>query len=135
MSMGGCSGRSTVRYEMLPVEGVITLDGEPLADAELMFDSVACPRGFGVSDAAGRFTVITRQYGAGLPAGSYRVLVTGSEKTRLGKSGRPAKVANVYGESGLGRVSIDPDSGPLSFNLERNPRSIQGGSADDPGGE
>jgi hypothetical protein len=134
LSVGGC-GQQSVHYAMLPVEGTVTLAGEPLAGAELMFDSADGPRGFGVSDEAGRFTVTTRQYGAGLPAGSYRVFVTGSEKTRLGRTGRAIQVATIYGESGVGRVSIDPQNLSPSFDLEEKPRGNRPNSAgEDPGG-
>lgn len=129
----GC-GQQAVRYEMLPVEGVLTLAGEPLAGAEVMFDSADGPRGFGVTDEAGRFTVTTRQYGAGLPAGSYRVFVTGSDATRLGGSGRPIQVATLYGESGLGRVEIDARNLSLALDLEEKPKGSRKGSAEDPGG-
>jgi len=92
----GCFGPPTVNYDMIPVEGSITFEGEPLANAEVMFDSADFPRGFGTTDENGRFKVITRQFGAGLPAGTYRV-------------------------SGVGRVSIDASAGPLSFDLKAKP--------------
>jgi hypothetical protein len=116
----GC-GPPAVNYRMIPVEGTITFEGEPLANAELMFDSSDGPRGFGISDESGRFTVATRQFGAGLPAGRYRVLVTGSEKTRIRGSGKTIQVATVYRESGVDRVSIDAGTGPLSFDLKAKP--------------
>jgi hypothetical protein len=116
----GC-GAPTVSYSMIPVEGAITFEGEPLANAEVMFDSPDGPRGFGTTDENGRFTVTTRQFGAGLPAGRYRVLVTGSEKTRVRGSGKVVRVATAYGESGVGRVSIDASAGPLSFDLKAKP--------------
>ncbi len=117
----GCFGPPTVNYDMIPVEGTITFEGEPLANAEVMFDSADFPRGFGTTDENGRFTVTTRQFGAGLPAGRYRVLVTGSEKTRVRGSGKVVTVATAYGESGVGRVSIDASAGPLSFDLKAKP--------------
>jgi hypothetical protein len=92
-----------------------------LANAEVMFDSADFPRGFGTTDENGRFKVITRQFGAGLPAGTYRVLVTGSEKTRVRGSGQVVPVATAYGESGVGRVSIDASAGPLLFDLKAKP--------------
>lgn len=117
----GCFGPPTVSYTMIPVEGTLTFEGEPLAHAEVMFDSQDGPRGFGTSDENGRFTVTTRQFGAGLPAGTYRVLVTGSEKTRVRGSGKPVSIATAYRESGFGRVSIDASTGPLSFDLKAKP--------------
>lgn len=129
----GC-GQRTVRYEMLPVEGVVTLEGEPLANAEVLFDSVDGPRGFGLTDEAGRFTVITRQYGPGLPAGTYKVFVTGTEKTRLAGSSRPVQLATVYGESGVGRVTIEAENKPLAFDLERKPGGGRVQPAEEAGG-
>jgi hypothetical protein len=125
----GCFGPPTVTYTMIPVEGTVTLEGEPLANADVMFDSPDGPRGFGTTDDSGRFTVITRQYGAGLPAGTYRVLVTGSEKTRIRGSAKPVLLAPAYRESGVGRVTIAAGAAPLSFDLEAKPAA--GGVAGD----
>ena len=128
----GC-GAPTVNYSMIPVEGTITFEGEPLSNAEVMFDSPDGPRGFGVSDESGRFSVMTRQFGAGLPAGKYRVLVTSSEKTRIRGSGKAVQVATIYRESGVGRVSIDAGTGPLSFDLKDKPTRSGGDGADGDG--
>ena len=128
----GCFGPPTVTYKMIPVAGTITFEGEPLANADVMFDSADYPRGFGTTDEFGRFTVITRQFGAGLPAGKYRVLITGSEKTTIRGSGKAIQVATVYRESGVGHVSIDTSTGPLSFDLKAKP-STGGGTAEGAG--
>lgn len=125
----GCFGPPTVTYSMIPVEGMVTLEGEPLANADVMFDSPDGPRGFGTTDENGRFVVITRQYGKGLPAGTYRVLVTGSEKTRVRSSTRPVLLAPAYRESGVGRVTIAAGAAPLSFDLKAKPAA--GGAAGD----
>jgi hypothetical protein len=98
-----------------------------------MFDSPDGPRGFGVSDDNGMFSVKTRQFGAGLPAGKYRVLVTSSEQTRIRGSGKAVQVATVYRESGVGRVSIDAGTGPLSFDLKTKPTKSGGDGADGDG--
>jgi hypothetical protein len=116
----GCFGPPALKYDMLPVDGAVTFEGEPLVAAEVMLDSADGPRGFGTTDEAGRFTVTTRQFGAGLPAGTYRVLITGSEKTRLATSGRPVKVPNRYRESGAGKVVIAAGSAPLRFDLTKS---------------
>jgi len=122
----GC-GAPTVNYSMIPVEGTITFEGEPLSSAEVMFDSPDGPRGFGVSDENGRFSVKTRQFGAGLPAGKYRVLVTSSEKTRIRGAGKPVTLATSYRESGVARVSIEAGMQPLAFDLTAKPS--KGGNA------
>jgi hypothetical protein len=112
---------------MIPVEGTITFEGEPLSSAEVMFDSPDGPRGFGVSDESGRFSVMTRQFGAGLPAGKYRVLVTSSEKTRIRGAGKPVTLNTAYRESGVARVSIEAGMQPLAFDLTAKPS--KGGNA------
>ena len=122
----GC-GAPTANYSMIPVEGTITFEGEPLSRAEVMFDSPDGPRGFGVSDENGRFSVKTRQFGAGLPAGKYRVLVTSSEKTRIRGAGKPVTLATSYRESGVARVSIEAGMQPLAFDLTAKPS--KGGNA------
>jgi hypothetical protein len=132
VAVAGCFGPAAVRYEMLPVEGRVTMEGQPLAHAEVMLDSIDGPRGFGVTDDRGMFTVMTRQFGAGLPAGTYRVLIGGSENTRLGGSGGMVQVATTYGEKGVGRVTIGPGSGPLAFDLKKKPDS-RGADTDEVG--
>ena len=129
VAISASCGPPAIRYEMLPVEGRITMEGQPLANAEVRLDSTVGPRGFGVTDQEGRFTVVTRQFGPGLPAGTYRVLVGGSDKTRLG-SGDPVAVAMRYRETGVGRVTIGPGSGPLAFDLKKRPDSPNTEAAD-----
>lgn len=126
---GGCSGPLTVKYEMVPVQGRVTIDGQPLANAEVILESMDGPRGFGVTDQDGRFTVVTRQFGPGLPAGSYRVLVGGSARTRIG-SGDPVAIAMKYRETGVGRVTIGPGTGPLAFDLKKKPDSRDSEASD-----
>lgn len=127
--LAGCFGPARVTYEMLPVEGTVTMEGQPLANAEVMLDSLDGPRGFGVTDESGRFTVMTRQFGSGLPAGTYRVFIGGSDKTRIGGAGGPVEVAAKYREKGVGSVTIGPGSGPLSFDVKKKPESRGAGEA------
>ncbi|MFM7242839.1 MAG: carboxypeptidase-like regulatory domain-containing protein [Planctomycetaceae bacterium] len=105
---------------MIPVEGIITLEGTPLVAAEVMFDSADGPRGFGTTDESGRFTVMTRQFGAGLPVGTYRVMIAGSERTRVAPSGKPVKLSPRYRESGVGKATIAVGGGPLQFDLKKS---------------
>lgn len=129
----GC-GMSGPGYTMLAVEGIVTLGGEPLANAELMFDSVDGPRGFGISDEQGAFAVITRQYGPGLPAGTYDVFISGNERTRVPGSGRAVEIDGAYQELGFDKVTITPDATRLSFDLEEMPSENDGGGSPDAGG-
>jgi len=66
--------------KLVPVEGVVTLDGKPLSAADVMFipndDTTKGQGGVGRTDASGRFSLQShdrRQKGA--PLGSYRVII------------------------------------------------------------
>ena len=59
----GCSGRE---YDVAPVAGQITLDGQPLAEATVSFEPLAAagrpnpgPGSYGKTDADGRFGLFT----------------------------------------------------------------------------
>ena len=124
----GCFGPQTVRYEMLPVDGVLTLDGRPLANADVILESETGPRGFGTTDQSGKFSVSTRQFGAGLPAGTYKVFVRGTDKTHAGAG--PVAVAAAYRDAGVGKVTIGPGSGPLTFDLKHEPAGARAEARD-----
>lgn len=63
------------QQEVPSITGVITLDGAPLGNAQLMFkpvdDGDAKTTAMATSDAAGQFSIIS----LGIPDGNYRVLV------------------------------------------------------------
>jgi hypothetical protein len=87
--LAGC-GRGPV---MVPVSGVVTLDGAPVADANVMF----APRGDGrpaegKTDAAGKFSLTTEKPNDGAMEGDYEVTVTGVRTV--------GAVANPDGTSG-----------------------------------
>ena len=74
VAVAGCGYRRPAR---VPVEGVVTLDGKPLAGAAVMLVPEAGGRaGMGGTDKQGRFTIST--YGArdGAVSGPHRVVVT-----------------------------------------------------------
>ena len=75
----GCGSQS-----MLPVSGVITLDGKPVSDAGVMF----CPTKNGMmaaatTDAMGKFELATGRRRGAVP-GEYRVAVSKKETTGVG---------------------------------------------------
>jgi len=63
---------------MVPVSGVVTLDDNPVAGASVMFAPVSGGRpAEGVTDAAGKFSLMTEKPGDGALEGEYLVTVTG----------------------------------------------------------
>lgn len=64
-----------------PVQGKVTLDGQPVEKASVLFEPVAGgPLGYGNTDAQGRFTLINGS-ATGVPAGEYRVAITKQKVT------------------------------------------------------
>lgn len=80
MTLAGCSDSGP---DVVPIEGTLTLDGEPLANKSLLFTAMPGTTGHGasgMSDANGKYTLTavvpgaTRDY-QGIEPGSYRVTV------------------------------------------------------------
>lgn len=78
----GCSSRgadqwTAKRPKTYPVQGVVLHKGKPVDGATVVFNSAAENRAaFGVTDAAGRFTLTTFDSGDGAVAGPQQVRVT-----------------------------------------------------------
>ncbi|MBY0228069.1 MAG: carboxypeptidase-like regulatory domain-containing protein, partial [Gemmataceae bacterium] len=79
-SAAGCGAK------LVPAEGTITLDGKPLANANVTFVPEKGPSPVGTSDAQGKFKLTTGNK-AGAPAGTYKVMV--SLNTEGSKDGPP----------------------------------------------
>lgn len=78
--LAGCSGNP---YEIAPVSGRITLDGDPVAKAIVSFEPVGegdklrlGPGSFGVTDAEGRYTLETVDRRSGAVVGEHRVTIS-----------------------------------------------------------
>ncbi|MDY0167071.1 MAG: hypothetical protein RBS80_11040 [Thermoguttaceae bacterium] len=75
----GCGGRSPKLPPLVPVEGVVTLDGQPLEEAYVQFHPVGTTRGTGAAsntDAEGRYELIAPDRSKGAPVGEYRVVIS-----------------------------------------------------------
>lgn len=75
----GCGGE----FQMAPVSGVVTLDGEPLANASLYFQPqrtgsgpIVGPPSIGVTDEEGRFRLRAQTNDTGAVVGEHRVSIS-----------------------------------------------------------
>lgn len=83
---GGCERDA----RPVPMEGVLTFEGKPLAKARVQFTPVASGRpAFGLTDEEGRFRLTTYEAGDGALPGSYKVTVTHYLETREGAPQAP----------------------------------------------
>lgn len=108
---GGCGSG-----DMVPVEGVVTLDGQPLEGAAVSFvpDQKGRPAQ-GETDAAGKFTLSTAAAGDGVVPGKYKVGVSKMEKPSGGAAG--AAGAAPEGQVQLSGPPMGKGSPPLPKSL------------------
>ncbi len=122
--VAGCGRQGPV---LLPVSGVVTLDGQPVAEAGVIFTPAeGGPAASGTTDAQGRFQLRTVNE-SGAVAGEHLVTVTKQETTGLGDFGAvgPEGVKTIwhvpekYGNrktSGL-KFTVGPDSDDAKIEL------------------
>ena len=82
--LAGC-GAKTGGPTLVPAEGLVTLDGKPLSNAQVMLSPQGETRGqavFGKTDAAGKFV-------AGSPDGKHKGAAVGSYKVVVSKLVKP----------------------------------------------
>ncbi len=75
----GCGGRDPNLPPLVPVDGAVTLDGQPLEGAYVQFHPVGDTRGTGAAantDAEGRYELIAPDRSKGAPVGQYRVVIS-----------------------------------------------------------
>ena len=70
-ALAGCAGESSDAPQLVPVDGTVKLDGEPLAGASVMFGGVSV----GETDANGHYELTYQGKEKGVPAGEHSVVV------------------------------------------------------------
>jgi hypothetical protein len=88
LSATGCGGQ-----KLIPVKGIVSYDGKPLANASVTFNTQE-PRGrdaHGSTDANGAFHLSTFKPGDGALRGTYKVTVQYSEPVEVPKNLRTAE--------------------------------------------
>ncbi|HJQ80796.1 MAG TPA: hypothetical protein VJ828_12610 [Lacipirellulaceae bacterium] len=76
---------------MAPVEGVVTLNGAPVADAGVLFKPAQGPFAMGVTDAEGRFTLTTANEEGAL-IGDHQVAISKVETLTKYRPGNPMPI-------------------------------------------
>ncbi|MBA2114676.1 carboxypeptidase-like regulatory domain-containing protein [Bremerella alba] len=95
----GCSGSA-----MLPVEGTVMLDGEPLSGAAISFVPAEGGRpSSGHTDDQGHFTLASFTANDGVPPGEYKVTVVKLDARRQAQAA-PAEEGSEEGEQLMGNI-------------------------------
>jgi hypothetical protein len=118
LALGGCGGHD---YPIAPVEGTITLDGEPLADAQVGFEPVRKEKqttagfgSYGQTDAQGHYRLESVHGDDGAVVGEHRVSIS-TMRFEEGPNGEikvvaPERVPERY-QSGDALTFVVPEEG------------------------
>jgi hypothetical protein len=82
LGLAGCGGDQGSDVPLVPALGKVTLDGKPLADANLVFIPIGSTKGGGgnaKTTAEGSYSVATPLGEPGLPVGEYKVVISKME--------------------------------------------------------
>lgn len=130
--MAGCGGDPPAdlpKVELIPVNGVIQVDGKPISGARIALhssaggtDAIVNPNG--ISDSEGKFQLTTYSVNDGAPAGVWNVTVSwaevlnpGASDPEYGKEKLPQRY-QAPASSGLS-VEVKPDSTePILLSLK-----------------
>ena len=111
----GCGQKGPL---LVPVSGLVTLDGEPLASAVVAFEHTGgLNMATGVTKDDGRFELAIHKMGKGATPGPHRVQISRSESDTPGKTTwiSPKKYA-AFETSGLS-VDVTPKHNTFTFEL------------------
>lgn len=133
LAMAGCGRKESgvkVPEELAAVTGVVTMDGQPLAGAAVLFTPGPDTHGqgaFGVTDADGKYELTHYSNKKGIPPGRYMVVI--SKYTLADGSpipeGQTAADANAsesipaaYSDANNTQLSAEVPSGGKTFDFE-----------------
>jgi hypothetical protein len=115
--LDGCGGPA--HPDVGRVTGVITLDGQPLPEATVMFQPTQGRASIATTDAAGKYTLIYLDGVPGALLGQHKVII----RTEIpGEDGQPPiakeKLPNKYHEQTELTAEVKPGSNTFNFPLE-----------------
>lgn len=122
IAAAGC-GRRVV---LVPVEGQVMLDGQPLGgNAAIMMQPAAGPAARGRIDAEGRFRMGTFRPGDGVPPGKVAVRVASSTQPSTDSEDVPllgSRIPEKYGDCQSSGITLDVTSGMGPVTIELSSR-------------
>jgi hypothetical protein len=123
----GCGGKGGPE---LPVSGIVTLDGQPVANAMVRFmpdkDTDPSSTGFGQTGSDGKFVITGGQGKKGLVAGRYKVTVNKAAQIDLkSDEGAGAVVGGPETKDELPAIYSSPAQTILSYSVTGDGKPIE----------
>jgi hypothetical protein len=117
LGLAGCSSRYT---DIADVRGVVTLDGQPLENATVVFQPAQGRASVGQTDAAGRYRLLytPRDLGARIGPSSVRISTAGNDEGTISADER---VPRRYFAPGALAAEVAPGSNVFDFHLTTKP--------------
>lgn len=121
----GCIGSSD-HPDVGRVTGVVTLDGEPLADAVLTFEPMEEARpSYGKTDSSGRYELYYTDDNPGATIGKHRVRITTASSGGEDEAPTPEKLAAKYNMKTELSADVAPGKNTIDFPLESGGEIIE----------
>ncbi|RMF99796.1 MAG: carboxypeptidase regulatory-like domain-containing protein [Planctomycetota bacterium] len=116
------------RLDLVPVHGTVTLAGKPLPDALVVFEAEDRTFSWGITDEAGKYSLMFNSDVAGVTKGKKTVRIwtsagdvqgegAGFEEDPDAKSRRPELIAAKYNRDSTLVVTVDETSSKFDFDL------------------
>lgn len=122
-SLAGCSGGSGVK--LVPVEGVVTLDGKPVGDAEVLFRPAGGRPSGGRTDPEGHYSLSYTREEKGALIGEHQVTIStyleadDESPDPVRQKGRVESIPQKYNKRTTLKVEVQPDDVVIAdFSLE-----------------
>jgi hypothetical protein len=127
LALAGCGGGGG---QTLPVSGIVTLDGNPVAEVLVRFypDTGTDPTssGYGQTGTDGKFVIASSKDKKGLVAGRYKVTVSkGRPETGSSEEGAGAVIPEVELKDDFPAIYSDPSKTILSYSVTGDGQPIE----------
>lgn len=119
--LAGCGGAAADRPEIGTVQGTVTLDSAPLADATVMFYPAEGRASVGKTDAEGHYEL---QYTADIPGakvGSHAVKITTAEDSAEHGAGQTERLPATYNSASTLTAEVEAGENTHDFALKSTP--------------
>ena len=122
------TGCGSGRVAVAPVKGTVTLDGKPLANGTIAFESTGQRPATGRIEKGEIVEVTTYQTGDGAPLGKHQVAVWASEEAASAVTANPGegKIGANYmsGKSLVPAMYNDPNTSGLTAEIKRGENTL-----------
>jgi len=126
-----CSGCGQANENLASVTGTITLDGHPLADAQVVFSPVSGgTTSYGRTDEDGQYEMVFSDYESGAWLGVNKVQVSTGDVDGEGGPGKPERVPVTYNRNTALSEEVIAGENVFDFKLDSKAGKIAPVSSD-----